>query len=115
MTAPDIAMAALADRQYARALDLVQRFRAASVALVQRYMDVDPIVAEALLMRMSQETTLVRRMPDGLYLFVGEVIGSELQSLHGFAQEVLAALRTDHIDAEQLRAAAARHGLDPTA
>lgn len=113
MTGPDIALAALSDREYARALDLVQRFRAGSVALLQRYLEVDSDVAEGLLLRMSRETTLVRRMPDGLYLFVGETIGQELEALQGFAREVLAALQSDRIDADHLRAAAARYGLTP--
>lgn len=113
MTAPDIASAALAEREYARALDLVQRFRAASVALLQRHLQIGPDVAESLLVRISRETTLVRRMPDGLYLFVGEIIGNELQAFHGFAREVLAALTAGRIDAEQLRAAADRYGITP--
>ncbi|AZG17335.1 hypothetical protein EHF44_26745 (plasmid) [Cupriavidus pauculus] len=106
-------MAARADREYASALDLVQRFRAASVTLLQRNLPVGPDVAESLLLRMSRETTLVRRMPNGLYLFVGEAIGNELQALHGFAREVLAALNAGCIDAEQLRAAADRYGITP--
>ena len=113
MTAPDIASAAMVDREYARALDLVQRFRAASVALLQRHLQIGPDVAESLLLRMSRETTLVRRMPDGLYLFVGEIIGNELQAFHGFAREVLTAITVGRIDAEQLRAAADRYGITP--
>lgn len=114
MTAPDIASAALLERQYAEALDLVLRFRAASVALVQRHLLIDYRDAEVLLGRMSRETTLVRRMPNGLYMFVGEVIGGELQALHGFAQEVLAALESGQVDPDRLRDAAIRFGIPQT-
>ncbi|WP_244789293.1 hypothetical protein [Cupriavidus pauculus] len=114
MTATDIASTAMADRQYAHALDLVQTFRAASVALVQRHLGVDPTDAEALLARMARETDIVRRMPNGLYLFVGEAISDELRALRGFAEEVLAALTSDHVSATRIREAAARHGIAPT-
>jgi hypothetical protein len=109
MTAPDIASAALVDREYARALDLVQRFRAASVALLQRHCRLAPMLPIA---AAHVETTL-SRMPDGLYLFVGEIIGNELQAFHGFAREVLTAITVGRIDAEQLRAAADRYGITP--
>jgi hypothetical protein len=111
MTAQDIASMAVADRQYAHALDLVQTFRAASVALVQRHLEVNPQEAEALLARMSDETDIVRRMPNGLYLFVGESISGEIRALRGFAHEVLSALTSDHVSSTRIRDAAARHGL----
>lgn len=114
MTATDIASTELADRQYAHAIDLVQRFRAASVALMQRHLAVETHVAEALLLRMSQETNIVRRMPDGLYMFIGEVIREELRALHGFAQEVLAAIETNEVDIARLRTAATRFGIADT-
>lgn len=114
MTATDIASTAMADRQYAHALDLVQTFRAASVALVQRHLGVDPTDAEALLTRMARETDIVRRMPNGLYLFVGEAISDELRALRGFAEEVLAALTSDHVSTTRIREAAARHGIVTT-
>lgn len=114
MTATDIASTAMADRQYTHALDLVLTFRAASVALVQRHLCVDPRDAEALLARMSQETDIVRRMPNGLYLFVGEAISNELRALRGFAEEVLAALESDHVSTTYIREVAARHGVATT-
>ncbi len=61
--------------------------------------------------RMAQETTIVRRMPNGLYQFTGEAIGGELKSLHGFAREVLDAVATGQVDAHRLKEAAIRFGI----
>lgn len=53
----------------------------------------------------------MRRVPSGLYLYTHGPIGEELTALHGFAQEVLAALASDCVDVAELRAAAGRYGL----
>lgn len=101
----------VADALYGAALELVHQHRAASVALLERHLGIGPDMAEALLQRMARETTAVRRVPSGLYLYTHGPIGDELAALHGFAQEVLAALASDSVDVAELRAAAGRYGL----
>ncbi|WP_454056648.1 DNA translocase FtsK [Cupriavidus sp. Marseille-Q8015] len=100
-----------ADVLFQKALELVHQHRAASAALLHRHLGIDHASAERLLERMASETTAVRRMPNGLYLYIHGSIGEELAALHGFAQVVLKALAQDSIDAGQLRAAAVRFGL----
>lgn len=107
-----------ADREalFARTLALVHEHRAASVALLQRHLGISHDTAEALLLRMASETTAVRRMQNGLFLYTHGPIGEELAALHGFARVVLGALADGSVDAEQLREAAVRFGLsDPDA
>ncbi|MFS8979236.1 hypothetical protein PO002_32925 [Cupriavidus necator] len=94
---------------YGEALELVHQHRAASVALLERHLGIGLDTAEALLQRMAKETTAVRRVPSGLYLYTHGPIGEELTALHGFAQEVLAALASDCV--AELRAAVGRYGL----
>ncbi|WP_243736987.1 hypothetical protein [Cupriavidus sp. L7L] len=96
---------------YGKALELVHQHRAASIALLERHLGIGLDMAEALLQRMTTETTAVRRVPSGLYLYTHGPIGEELAALHGFAQEVLAALASDSVDVAELRAAAGRYGL----
>ncbi|MEM5432350.1 conserved protein of unknown function (plasmid) [Cupriavidus taiwanensis] len=103
--------ASLNDELFHQAVELVHQHRAASTALIQRHLRVGWRAAEALLQRMATETMAVRKMQNGLYLYIHGPIGEELARLTGFAQEVLSALTTDRIDADQLRAAALRHGL----
>lgn len=99
------------DALFRTALELVHQHRAASVALLQRHLGVSHDSAEALLHRMASETTAVRRMQNGLYLYTHGPIGEELAALHGFAQVVLTALSQDNLDANHLRAAAIEFGL----
>lgn len=98
------------DRLYERALDLVHRYCAASVALLQRGLQIDAEAAEAILERIATETTFVRKH-NGLFLYIDGPIGQELSRLHGFARHVLAAVESGSIDADRLRAAAVRFGL----
>lgn len=95
---------------FERALALVHRYCAASVALLERGLQIDAETAEAILRRMATETTFVRKH-NGLYLYIDGPIGEELSQLHGFARHVLAAVQTDSIDADGLLAAAVRFGL----
>lgn len=99
------------DALFRTALELVHQHRAASVALLQRHLGVNHDSAEALLHRMADETTAVRRMQNGLFLYTHGPIGEELAALHGFAKVVLTALSQDNLDANQLRAAAIKFGL----
>ncbi|WP_354678367.1 hypothetical protein [Cupriavidus plantarum] len=103
-----------ADMLFQKALELVHQHRAASAALLHRHLGIEPASAEMLLERMASETTAVRRMPNGLYLYIHGAIGEELAALHGFAQVVLKALAQDRVDAGQLRAAAVHFGLAKT-
>lgn len=103
--------ASLNDELFHQAVELVHQHRAASTALIQRHLRVGWRAAEALLQRMAAETMAVRKMQNGLYLYIHGPIGEELARLTAFAQEVLSALTTNRIDADQLRAAALRHGL----
>lgn len=96
---------------FQRAVELVHQHRAASVALMQRHLCVGEQDAEALLMHMAAETTAVRRMQNGLYLYLQGPLAEELTQLNGFAQDVLDALAKDCLDADHLRATAIRHGL----
>ncbi|MEN7527647.1 MULTISPECIES: hypothetical protein [unclassified Cupriavidus] len=102
-----------ADREalFARTIALVHEHRAASVVLLQRHLGVSHDTAETLLLRMATETTAVRRMQNGLFLYTQGPIGEELAALHGFARAVLTALAEDNVDTELLRAAAVRFGL----
>ncbi|MFJ4291268.1 hypothetical protein ACIP1U_16015 [Cupriavidus sp. NPDC089707] len=99
------------DGIYLKAIRLVHQYRAVSVPLVQRHLGVGPEHAESLLARMATETTIVRRMPNGLYFYVGEIVADELTALYRFAEEVLAGLASGDIDVDGLRAAAAKIGL----
>ncbi|WP_354678325.1 hypothetical protein [Cupriavidus plantarum] len=99
---------------FQKALSLVHQHRAASAALLQRHLGVDASTAEPLLERMVRETTAMRRMPNGLYLYIHGAISEELAALHGFAQIVLDAIAEDRVDAGQLRDAAVRFGLAKT-
>ncbi|GAB7545117.1 DNA translocase FtsK [Cupriavidus sp. 8B] len=103
--------AVLKDALYERALELVRTYRAASVVLVQRHLHLSWKDAESLLQRMAQETMSVRRTSNGLFIFIENLIGEELQTLHSFAQEVVLALAAGELDAGQLRRAAIRYGL----
>ncbi|BDB30116.1 MULTISPECIES: DNA translocase FtsK [Cupriavidus] len=103
--------AAMDGELFHRAMELVHQHRAASVALIQRHLRIGWEAAEALLARMAAETMAVRKMQNGLYLYIHGPIGAELARLNGFAQEVLAALTEDCIDAAHLRASAIRYGL----
>ncbi|MNL54117.1 hypothetical protein D3C87_1774210 [compost metagenome] len=47
-------------------------------------------------------------------MFVGEVIREELRALHGFAQEVLAAIESNDVNIARLRTAATRFGIAET-
>ncbi|TWG87877.1 hypothetical protein L602_001500000100 [Cupriavidus gilardii J11] len=102
--------ATMDNRLFDRALDLVHRYCAASVALLQRGLQIDPEAAEAILQRMATETTFVRKH-NGLYLYIDGPIGQELSRLHGFARHVLAAVESGSLDADRVRAAAVRFGL----
>ncbi|MGX6564889.1 DNA translocase FtsK [Cupriavidus necator] len=106
---PDLAT--MDEELFHRAVELVHQHRAASVALIQRHLRIGWQSAEALLARMAAETMAVRKMQNGLYLYIHGPIGEEIARLSGFAQEVLAALTKDCLDADHLRAAAIRHGL----
>ncbi|CAM3372532.1 MULTISPECIES: hypothetical protein [Cupriavidus] len=99
------------NRAYLKAVQLVHQYRAASVPLVQRHLGIGAEHAESLLARMATETTVVRRMPNGLYLYVGEIVADELTALYGFAEEVLAVIASGEIDVDALRAAAVKFGL----
>lgn len=103
--------ASLTDELFHQAVELVHQHRAASTALIQRHLRIGWRAAEALLERMAAETMVVRKMQNGLYLYIHGPIGEELARLTGFTREVLSALTTDRVDADQLRAAAIRHGL----
>jgi len=100
----------IADALYGAALELLHEHRAASVALLERHLGIGLDLAEALLQRIASETTAVRRVPSGLYLYTHGPIGEELAALHGFVQEVLVAIASDTVDVNQLRAAAGRYG-----
>lgn len=103
------------DALFCTALELVHQHRAASVALLQRHLGVSHESAEAVLQRMASETTAVRRMQNGLYLYIEGPIGDELAALHGFTRVVLTALSQDNLDANKLRAAAVEFGLTESA
>ncbi|MFC4344990.1 hypothetical protein [Cupriavidus numazuensis] len=66
-----------ADSIYARVVDLVHTYRAASVVLVQRHLELDAIEAESLLRRMADETRIVRRLRSGLYFYTGNLHGED--------------------------------------
>ncbi|MCY1225257.1 hypothetical protein D9M68_139800 [compost metagenome] len=100
----------IADALYGAALELLHEHRAASVALLERRLGIGLDMAEALLQRIASETTAVRRVQSGLYLYMHGPIGEELAALHGFVQEVLVAIASDTVDVNQLRAAAGRYG-----
>ncbi|MBY4898675.1 hypothetical protein [Cupriavidus sp. AU9028] len=95
----------------ARAIDVVHQHRAASVALFQRHLQVDGATAEEILEHIAAETTIVRKMQTGLYLYTHGPIGEELARLNGFAREVLSAVAADRIDPDCVRSAAVRFGL----
>lgn len=96
---------------YERALELVKERRAASVVLLERHLRLPVSVAEQLMARMAQETTIVRRTPSGLYVYTPNVVGNELANLRNFCQIVVRALQGGTLDPDALRAAALRHGL----
>lgn len=96
---------------FSKAIDLVHKHRAASVVLVQRHLEIDSGTAEAILLRMADETTIIRRTRGGLYLYVADILGGELARLGDFAREVLEALTAGRLDADELRMAAIRLGL----
>ncbi len=100
----------IADALHGKALELVHEHRAASVPLLERHLSIGPDMAEALLLRIARETTVVRRVQSGLYVYTHGPIGEELAALHGFAQEVLVALASNSVDVDQLRDAAGRYG-----
>jgi len=96
---------------FSKAIALVHKHRAASVVLVQRHLEIDFGTAEAILQRMADETTIVRRARAGLYLYVADILGGELARLGDFAREVLEALTAGRLDADELRTTAIRLGL----
>lgn len=99
------------DAAYAEAIRLVHAHRAASISLVQRYLRVGYEPARALLARMVRETTFVRTMPGGLYMYAPEPLASELKALHGFVTDVLLSCERSPLDAQAVRQIGLKHAL----
>ncbi|MDK3022913.1 DNA translocase FtsK [Cupriavidus taiwanensis] len=99
------------DAAYAEAISLVHAHRAASVPLVQRHLRIGYDAAWRLLARMARETTFVRPMLSGLYIYAPEPLANELKSLHGFISEVLARSAQGSLDPDTIRALGDKHAL----
>ncbi|SCU77456.1 conserved hypothetical protein [Cupriavidus necator] len=99
------------DAAYAEALSLVHAHRAASVPLVQRHLRIGYDAARRLLARMARETTFVRPMPSGLYIYAPEPLANELKSLHGFIADVLARSAQGPLDPDTIRSLGEMHAL----
>lgn len=99
------------DAAYAEAIRLVHARRAASISLVQRYLRIGYEPARALLARMVRETTFVRTMPGGLYMYAPEPLASELKALHGFVTDVLLICEGGPLDAQAVRQIGLKHAL----
>lgn len=99
------------DAAYAKAISLVHAHRAASVPLVQRHLRIGSDAARRLLARMARETTFVRPMLSGLYIYTPEPLANELKSLHGFVAEVLARSAKGPLDPDTIRSLGEKHAL----
>lgn len=99
------------DAAYAEAIRLVHTHRAASIALVQRYLRIGYEPARALLARMVRETTFVRTMAGDLYMYAPEPLASELKALHGFVTDVLLSCEHSPLDAQAVRQIGLKHAL----
>ncbi len=78
---------------------------------MQRYLCVGYEPARALLARMVRETTFVRTMPGGLFMYAPEPLASELKALHGFVTDILLICERGTVDAQAVRQIGLKHAL----
>ncbi len=96
---------------YDDAIRLVHAHRAASVPLVQRHLRIGYDAARRMLARMSRETTFVRPMLSGLYIYAPEPLANELKSLHGFIADVMTRSAQGPLDPDTIRSLRDKHAL----
>ncbi len=99
------------ESDYDRAVDVVHRHRAASVALLQRQLNFEPAYAQALLQRMTRDGTFVRELESGLFDYLPPSMAIELAALRGFARAVMASWPHADLAAGTLHGLAVEHGL----